>query len=339
MAHPSLRLGAATLLASLLVGCSSGGSSDPGSSGPSSSALPTSSGASATVAADDLPPISSADLGFGLALPEGPTSPEIERLSTRLDEAPSSYLIFKDFEQEPPLHELDVVAERGAQPIIAWEPWVWDAGVEQPDYSLDAIASGDHDEVLEEWGRALGEWGKPVTLRFAHEMNGTWYPWGAGVNGNESGDYVAAYRHVHEVVTEAGADNVEWMWSPNSLGPGESDLSGFYPGDDHVDVVGIDGYNWGTSKPWSAWQAPAEIFDATLDNVRDFAPDKPMVLAEVASGPSGGDQGEWASDLVDYVAEQPDVEGFIWFHAKQDVDWRLTDSSLDTLKPALAARD
>ena len=331
MPSPVVLVTMVTTVATVLIACS------PGAGGQQSDSPAAKE--SATVTAEDLPPISSADLRFGLALPEGPTGKAVSRIAEAAEEAPATYLMFKDFEQEPPLHELDVVAARGAQSVIAWEPWTWDAGVEQPEYSLKAITAGDHDDVLTSWGQALGDWGKPVTIRFAHEMNGNWYPWGAGVNGNETGDYVDAYRHVHDVVTAAGADNVSWMWSPNVLAPGAMGLEGFYPGDEYVDVVGVDGYNWGTSKQWSAWQPPQEIFDATFDQVRTFAPDKPIVVAEVGSIAKGGDQGQWIRDLVAYLDQEPGVEGFIWLHAKLDVDWRLKGDSLDDLRDALAARD
>jgi hypothetical protein len=45
-------------------------------------------------------------------------------------------------------------------------------------------------------------------LRFGHEVNGNGYPWAEGVNGNGPGDHVAAWHHVHEVFTAAGATNV-----------------------------------------------------------------------------------------------------------------------------------
>ena len=36
-------------------------------------------------------------------------------------------------------------------------------------------------------------------LRPMHEMNGNWYPWAEGVNGNVAGDYVNAWRHVRAI--------------------------------------------------------------------------------------------------------------------------------------------
>ena len=46
----------------------------------------------------------------------------------------------------------------------------------------------------------------PVAIRFAHEMNGNWYPWSESRSGNRPGDYVQAWRHVHDIFTRVGAD-------------------------------------------------------------------------------------------------------------------------------------
>ncbi|MGE9809257.1 glycoside hydrolase family 26 protein [Janibacter sp. G1551] len=287
---------------------------------------------------EDLPPISDARLRFGLALAEGPTSDEVRRLSESLGESPAISLFFKDFAQDPPLHELDIVAARGSEPVISWEPWVWDEGVDQPEFRLDEITAGAHDDVLDEWGAALATWGRPLTLRFGHEMNGSWYPWAESENGNGTGDYIKAFRHVHDRVKAAGADNVRWMWSPNSRSEPAASLARYYPGDDYVDVVGLDGYNWGTTKAWSWWQKPDEIFDSTLANVRTIAPGKPIILAETSSVTEGGDRKEWARQLIEYADKQKDVSGVVWFHSEEDVDWRLDDATLSALKSALGRR-
>ncbi|TLM74721.1 hypothetical protein FDW81_04725 [Pseudarthrobacter sp. NamB4] len=86
----------------------------------------------------------------------------------------------------------------------------------------------------------------------APPANGNWYPWSEQVNGNSAGDYVAAWRHVHSVVTAAGATNVTWMWNPNLPYWGSVPLTGLYPGAAYVDAVALDGYNWGNSASSSA---------------------------------------------------------------------------------------
>jgi hypothetical protein len=231
---------------------------------------------------------------FGIGTSGGPAAGmELDEVTAIAGEAPSVVLSYKDFNQAPPLAELDAVRARGAQTLLTWEPWSWGGGAAQPAYSLDRIAAGDFDAYLRQWGTALAQWGQPVYLRFGHEMNGDWYPWAEGVNGNEAGDYVAAYRHVHDVVASTGATNIQWVWNPNVPYWGSTPLSQLYPGPDYVDVAALDGYNWGTSQTWSMWQEPNVLFGEGLSQVRELAPGRPIMIAETSSSEIGGSKAEW----------------------------------------------
>lgn len=288
-----------------------------------------------------LPPVSTAPLRFGVATAGGPLAGgELDQVSLLAGESPSSVLFYKDFLQAPPVSEMNAVRARGAVPLITWEPWAWGGGLSQPAYALDRITAGDFDTHITQWGLALAEWGYPVQLRFAHEMNGDWYPWAEGVNGNEAGDYVQAWRHVHDVVAATGASNVSWVWSPNVPYWGSTDLSGLFPGLDYVDIVALDGYNWGTSASWSGWISPQDLFAPGIERLRALAPGRPILIAETASSEAGGSKGEWNADLVAYLAAQPDVMGFVWFHIQKEADWRInsSDASAAAFKSALAAR-
>ncbi|YCQ22906.1 beta-mannanase (plasmid) [Arthrobacter sp. Z4-13] len=287
------------------------------------------------------PPVSTAKLGFGVATTGGPlASAELDEVSRLAGESPSSVLFYKDFLQGPPISEMNAVRARGAVPLVTWEPWAWGGGVDQPAYSLDRIAAGDFDARITQWGQALAAWGYPVQLRFAHEMNGDWYPWAEGVNGNEPGDYVQAWRHVHDVMAATGASNVSWVWSPNAPYWGSTDLAGLFPGAGYVDIVGLDGYNWGTSAVWSGWISPQDLFAPGIAQLRSLAPGMPILIAETASSEAGGSKAAWNTDLVSYLSAQPDVAGFVWFHMQKEADWRInsSDASAAAFKSALAAR-
>ncbi|PVE19288.1 glycosyl hydrolase [Arthrobacter sp. Bz4] len=278
---------------------------------------------------------------FGVGTNGGPAATmELDEVTAMAGEAPSLVLSYKDFNQAPPLAELDAVRARGADTLLTWEPWAWGNGVEQPAYSLDRIASGDFDNYLHQWGTALGKWGHPVYLRFGHEMNGDWYPWSEGVNGNGTGDYVAAYRHVHDVLASTGATNIRWVWNPNVPYWGSTPLTQLYPGPGYVDVVALDGYNWGTSQSWSTWQEPKDLFGAGLSQIRQLAPGKPIMIAETASSELGGSKAAWNTELFSYLSAQADVVALIWFHINKEADWRInsSESSTSAFKAALASR-
>lgn len=280
-------------------------------------------------------------LRFGVGTAGGATaSAELDEVARLAGEAPSIVLSYKDFRQPAPIAELDAVRTRGADTLLTWEPWVWGGGTEQPAYSLARITAGDFDAHLRQWGADLARWGQPVFLRFGHEMNGDWYPWAEGVNGNAPGSYVAAYRHVHDVVTSMGATNVRWVWNPNVPFWGSTPLDGLYPGADYVDVAALDGYNWGTTQSWSTWQDPAVLFGDGLAQLRRLAPGKPLAIAETASTEHGGSKAQWIRSLFEYVSAQPDIAAVVWFHLDKEADWHIDSSAtaVDAFRTALTAR-
>ncbi|PPF60508.1 endoglucanase [Clavibacter michiganensis] len=297
---------------------------------------PTPTSAPATTA----PAISSARLRLGLSTPGGPTANgELDAASATLGESPSIVMSHVDFTHPAPIAGLQSVAARGADSLITWEPWQGGAGVDQAAYTNARIIAGDQDARIRSWGADLAEYGKTVYLRYGHEMNGNWYPWSDGVNGNASGSYIQAWKHVHDLVVAQGATNVKWVWSPNVPYPGSTDLASLYPGADQVDVVALDGYNWG-AVAGQRWTAPADLFGPGIAQLRAVAPGKPLVIGEVASSETGGSKAAWDRDLVAYLQAQPDVLGFVWFDFQKEADWRIDSSaaSATALREALALR-
>ena len=105
---------------------------------------------------------------------------------------------------------------------------------------LDAVAEGL---------RELRDAGIPVVFRPYQEPNGPWFWWcPAGRGGSEAdrAGYVALYRETRRYLTqEKGLDNVIFAWAANHRGRwGEVEpVDRYYPGDDAVDLVGLDLYN------------------------------------------------------------------------------------------------
>src|SRR5207244_3541583 len=112
------------------------------------------------------------------------------------------------------------------------------------------ILAGQYDDYIHSWARAAKAFQKPLFLRFAHEANGNWYPWG-----QSSEDYKKMWIHVHDIFAQEGADNVLWVWSPNNTDPnGElGDVLQYYPGNNYVDWLGFSAFNWGNSSEKSRW--------------------------------------------------------------------------------------
>ena len=227
----------------------------------------------------------------------------------------------------------EAVAGRGALPMITWEPWDYQQESrldlrrgEQPGYALSRIAGGEHDAYVRRWAEGARRYGRPLLLRFAHEMNGYWYPWAEAANGNRPGEYVAAWRHVHDAFRAVGADNVAWVWSPNVVYPGATPLRQLYPGDAYVDWAGVDGYNGGTALPWGGWRTAEELFAPTLREVAALAPGKPLMIGETGSAEAGGRKAAWIRDFFATLDRHPEVGAFVWFDHRREADWRIASS-------------
>ncbi|TKV28331.1 beta-mannanase [Arthrobacter sp. NamB2] len=287
------------------------------------------------------PTISGKRPAFGVATDGGFGSPsQWDEVARTVGESPSLIMAYSSFLEPVPLAGLEAVAARGATPVLTWEPWDPAAGPDQTRFGLTTIVDGHHDPYLREWANTLRSYGEPVLIRFAHEMNFPWYPWGAGTSGNAPEDYVESWRHVHDLFEDAGVTNVSWVWNPQAPTCDSGELRAFFPGNDYVDVVALDAYNWGTTREGERWLTPEELFAEGLRQVRELAPEKPILIGETSSTESGGSKADWITELVAYLGAQPDVEGFIWFHYRKESDWRFTssDSARDAFEAALSTR-
>jgi beta-mannanase len=244
------------------------------------------------------------------------------------------------------LSDLQAVNAHGSLPMITWEPW---AGVaNDPNWSLQqAILSGRNDAYIDTWAHGLAAYGKPVLLRFAHEMhNQPNYTWAVGVNGNTPTDYLAAWSYVRGRFQQAGATNVRWIWNPNTLGDAPASTyspayTSLYPGDDQVDYVGLDILNTGPEVDWGApdWRSFSQLLTNPYTAITSVS-SKPLILLEVGSTEIGGSKAQWITDaLGDGLDQFPRLQAMVWFDVNKEQTWNLNSStaSLSAWQRAAAA--
>jgi hypothetical protein len=216
----------------------------------------------------------------------------------------------------------------GKIPLITWEAWTnGSVGT-----SLDDIISGVHDTLIRTRAEASKDAGQKFFLRWGHEMNGNWYPWDGfhnGANAAAATKYIAAYRHIHDVFTGAGASNVLWVFSPNADSvPGDAwnQWANYYPGDSYVDWLGYDGYNWGTASTGSTWRSFQAIGSSIYPSLA--AKGKPLMIPETACAEVGGDKAAWINALLPTLRQSfPAIKALVWFHMNKETDWRVDSSS------------
>lgn len=229
--------------------------------------------------------------------------------------------------------QYEAVRQEGAIPLVDWASFDYAAPelLNQPAFSLSTIIAGQHDEYIREWATQAKAWGHPFFLRFDWEMNGQWFPWSERVNGNRRGEFVQAWRHVHDIFEQVGAHNVTWVWSPNVIGPGTDPLESLYPGDNYVDWLGMSGYNTGThpARPGGRWQTFEQVFSGTYAALRVLSPRKPIMIAETASTEAGGSKAEWIRDALAHSLPRhfPEVKAVLWFNWNvRGTDWPIESS-------------
>jgi len=164
-----------------------------------------------------------------------------------------------------------------------------DDGIEDIRDGLLDTADGVNDAAYRSVARNLITGGYPdAVIRLGHEFNGTWYPWSAVGNADA---YIAAFRHVHDVFRgESPAFRFEWNGAANPTYTGLA--ADAYPGDDYVDIVGLDVYNRASGTSSLAETVWASRYQSVLDAARDLA---------VAHGKPIGIS-EWANTAVDAPA-------------------------------------
>src|ERR1700761_1047793 len=198
-------------------------------------------------------------------------------------------------------------ARRGAVTLVQIDPM----GI-----SLAAIAAGAYDGYLRSFAAAVRATGRRVVLSFGHEMNAPWYSWGIG--NTAPAIFVAAWRHIVTQFRAAGARNVIWLWTVNvEGGPSHvAPIAPWWPGDDYVTWVGLDGYFYGPSQTFGS------VFASTIHAVRTLT-SAPVLIAETGAAPGTGKPAKVA-ELFAGVRSYG-LLGFVWFDKVTDRDWRISN--------------
>ncbi len=259
--------------------------------------------------------------------------------TSRYGVTPASVMWFDSWSTGNPFNVAEAKAlwSQGVMAHFTWEPWNTSLGVSDTNQiHLQDIISGKWDGYIKARGAEFASVGAPIMVRWGHEFNGNWYPWGIANNSSNPALYVSAYRRVHDLVVAAGATNVQWVWSfNNSSTPDASynDPVQSYPGDAYVDWVGIDGYNWGLGPSWDPsgnyWTSFNSIYASAYAKARSIAPKRPVMIGEVASSEDGGDKAQWINDMSAVLQSDsyPDLKLITYFDQDKEELWSGTSSA------------
>lgn len=191
------------------------------------------------------------------------------------------------------------------------------AGRAQAATNLQATAAGTYDAQYRRAATYLQRGGFPdAIVRLGWEFDGTWFPWSA--HGNEA-RFVSAYRHVVDVFRSV-SPTFRFDWNGDAgLLQHETDA---YPGDDYVDIVGLDVYDKGLPVSWNPdtkfWTDPAAALEWDVRNLRfqrDFAashhkqvsyPEWALTgVSATATRKVGGDDPTFVKGMSDWMRSLP----------------------------------
>jgi len=217
---------------------------------------------------------------------------------------------------------------------------------------IDQILNGIHDGYIEQFATDSKSLNSKIYIRFLHEFNGNWYLWSGNKNGAENGGpekIVRVWKYIVDKFKSIGATNVKWVWNPH--GPsidinqnGWNSIDKYWPGDDYVDWIGMDAYNWYPKDPWGG-NRPYRDFDncfGELYNECQKLSTKPMMIAEFGSPEfefNDMNKAAWITNAFDQIKNNyQQIKLVLWFHINKELDWRI-NSSPSSLKAYQKAID
>jgi len=203
--------------------------------------------------------------------------------------------------------------------------------------SWASIAAGDQDARIREQAAAVAALGVPVFLVFHHEPDmATGY--------GSPAEYRDAWRHYVEVFRQQGVTNAAWTWvmTPTGFAANANTPAGdFYPGDDVIDWLALDPYNWYGCAPAvpTAWQSMAQAAGPFRTWAQPHG--KPLMLAEWGSVEDPADPGrraDWYRETLAMSTSWPELKAVSAFDATGNCPWRV-DSTPAALQGFVDAGD
>lgn len=252
-------------------------------------------------------------------------------------------------EQTFPQANLQLIARYGAVPLVYWSPWdrPYEEGRGPDKYSLTSIIHGDHDAYIDRWADGAREFGRPMIVSFANEMNGAWFPWSGLHYGGDTPleedskkfqgpeTFKAAWRHVVDRVRSRGAGNVQFVLHlmNYSMPQEEWNLARhYYPGPDYVDWLGFSlyGVQFHDDAEWAPFPP---LFDWPYIELTHLDATKPIMVCEWGCGefPELGDKAQWIRDgfrTMKDTRRYPRLKACVFWHER----WQNGDGLYSNLR-------
>jgi hypothetical protein len=263
-----------------------------------------------------LPPVPTTGAYLGLWHKDDPADPPaVQQARFREAEARAGRPMdiahfFYDFDRPFPTDNDRWAVETGHTLLLSWNG-----------RDTAGVAAGRYDEMIRTRARGVKALGVPVFLRWLWEMDGQ----GKADRAGTPASFIAAWRHLRAVFAAEGADAVAWVWCPNAAAFDTGIAAAWYPGDDAVDWLCADGYNFGTRPlPWVSFEHLYRHFVAWGSRRG-----KPLMVGEVGTVERRpGEKGAWLAAIAGTLKRSfPAIRAVVYFDEDRDGwDWRVQSS-------------
>jgi hypothetical protein len=161
--------------------------------------------------------------------------------------------------------------------------------------SFRDIARGRTDAYLTRVAASMKAYPYDIYVRPWAEMNAHWSPYQPTSGRRRAGtiaEFRAAWRYLFDFFRQRGVENLKFVFAPDvSTDDANVPVDQLWPGKDpldghgYVDVLGIDGYNWGDSgvAGSSTWQEFDELFRDAYDALTKLDAQAPVWICEFGS--------------------------------------------------------
>ena len=179
----------------------------------------------------------------------------------------------------------------------------------EPSLTAQQIASGADDSSFLKWAAEMKNYNGQIILAVMDEMNLLENKY----SGNPTA-FKSAWVRIHALFTLD--PNVQFAYDPNVSFPGvsASTFTAYYPGDSLVNLVGLDGFDFGG-------QTFSQVFSSSLAAMKTDFPSKPLWILSTGSvdNQPAFIQAEFSSG----------VKGIIFFDYQE---FKLTSAALSALQ-------
>jgi hypothetical protein len=214
------------------------------------------------------------------------TNPQLSKVESSVGRKFNIVYRFQDLDDQLPTPDERQLAAQGQTLHITIDAAIY----AEPNrlVTWQEVAQGDFDSNLTAQAKGLAALHVPIFVTFEHEPDQLLRSPKGG-----PADYIAAWRHVHDLFEQAGATNLVWVWVVTGYAPNFTLAGQMWPGNGYVDWISWEAYNNAGCTAGSVDPTASRTFSASMTPFLTWLQQngpaagiditKPMMISEAGS--------------------------------------------------------